>query len=56
VAVPPTAIEIDPAVWGDGFDGLFSQVIAPFFGRREPRLRGRSYLQGLLSGLERKNG
>jgi SRSO17 transposase len=31
-------------------------VVAPFFGRREHRLRARSYLLGLLSGLERKNG
>lgn len=54
--MPPTVIEIDPAVWDDGFDELFSQVVAPFFGRREPRLRARSYLLGLLSGLERKNG
>ncbi|MDE3724843.1 IS701 family transposase [Nocardiopsis sp. N85] len=35
---------------------MFSQVVAPFFGRREPRLRARSYLLGLLSSLERKNG
>ncbi|WP_306368724.1 IS701 family transposase [Nocardiopsis sp. CC223A] len=35
---------------------MFSQTVAPFFGRREPRLRARSYLLGLLSSLERKNG
>ncbi|TDD75121.1 transposase [Actinomadura darangshiensis] len=39
-----------------GFDELFAQVVAPFFGRREPRVRARSYLLGLLSALERKNG
>ena len=54
--MPPTVEEIDPAGWADGFDELFAQVVAPFFGRREPRLRARSYLLGLLSGLERKNG
>ena len=26
------------------------------FARREPRLRARAYLRGLVSGLERKNG
>jgi SRSO17 transposase len=56
VAVPPTVEDVDPAGWADGFDELFAQVVAPFFGRREPRLRARSYLLGLLSGLERKNG
>jgi SRSO17 transposase len=49
-------MEIDPSVWADGLEELFSQVVAPFFGRREPRLRARSYLSGLLSSLERKNG
>lgn len=54
--MPPTVTEDDPTVWANGFDDLFSQVVAPFFGRREPRMRARSYLMGLLSGLERKNG
>ncbi|WP_456049255.1 IS701 family transposase [Actinomadura craniellae] len=49
-------MEIDPVFWVDGFEELFSQVVAPFFGRREPRLRARGYLLGLLSSLERKNG
>jgi SRSO17 transposase len=49
-------MEIDPSAWGDGLEELFVQVVAPFFGRREPRLRARSYLWGLLSSLERKNG
>jgi SRSO17 transposase len=49
-------MEIDPSVWADGLEELFSQVVAPYFGRREPRLRARGYLSGLLSSLERKNG
>ncbi|GAA0583292.1 hypothetical protein GCM10009546_52110 [Actinomadura livida] len=56
MAVPPTVEEIDPAAWADAFGELFAQVVAPFFRRREPRLRARSFLRGLLSGLERKNG
>ena len=56
MAVPPTVVEIAPVVWANRFNGLFTQVMAPFFGRREPRLRARSYMLGLLSGLERKNG
>jgi SRSO17 transposase len=56
VAVPPTVEDVDLAGWADGFDELFAQVVAPFFGRREPRVRARWYLLGLLSGLERKNG
>jgi SRSO17 transposase len=39
-----------------GLEELFAEVVAPFFYRREPRLRARSYLLGLVSGLERKNG
>ena len=35
---------------------MFARVLAPAFFRREPRLRARSYLLGLVSGLERKNG
>ncbi|CAM4383097.1 IS701 family transposase [Nocardiopsis rhodophaea] len=54
--MPPTVVKVDPDAWANSFDELFSQVLAPFFGRREPRLRARSYLLGLLSGLERKNG
>jgi hypothetical protein len=33
---------------------MFAQVVAPAFGRREPRLRSRAYLLGLVSGLESK--
>jgi SRSO17 transposase len=57
VAVPPTVEDVvDPAAWMAGFEELFAEVVAPFFFRREPRLRARSYLLGLVSGLERKNG
>ncbi len=35
---------------------MFAEVVAPAFFRREPRWRARSYLLGLASGLERKNG
>jgi SRSO17 transposase len=35
---------------------MFAQVVAPAFVRREPRLRARCYLLGLVSGVERKNG
>ncbi|GII76665.1 hypothetical protein Sru01_16470 [Sphaerisporangium rufum] len=56
VAVPSTVVEIDPSVWADGLEELFAQVVASCFGRREPRLRARGYLGGLLSSLERKNG
>jgi SRSO17 transposase len=38
------------------FDDMFAEVVAPAFARREPRLRARAYLLGLVSGLERKNG
>lgn len=35
---------------------MFAEVVAPAFFRREPQLRARFYLMGLVSGLERKNG
>ena len=47
---------IDPAAWTALFDDMFAEVVAPVFARREPRLRARAYLLGLVSGLERKNG
>src|SRR5215469_11035363 len=55
-AVGPSVGDIDPAGWLDQFDDMFARVVAPEFGRREPRLRARCYLLGLVSGLERKNG
>jgi SRSO17 transposase len=55
-AVPPSVGEIDPAGWLERFDDMFARVLAPAFYRREPRLRAQSYLLGLVSGLERKNG
>jgi hypothetical protein len=35
---------------------LFSTRVAPLFARREPRAAAKAMLEGLLSGLERKNG
>jgi hypothetical protein len=35
---------------------MFARVVAPEFFRREPRLRARAYLRGLVAGLERANG
>jgi SRSO17 transposase len=55
-AAVPSVGDIDPAGWLDRFDDLFARVVAPEFGRREPRLRAEAYLLGLVSGLERKNG
>jgi SRSO17 transposase len=60
VAVPSSVddadVVVDPVGWMAGFDELFADVVAPYFFRREPRLRARAYLLGLVSGLERKNG
>ncbi|HET7014574.1 MAG TPA: IS701 family transposase [Streptosporangiaceae bacterium] len=55
-AAVPSVGDVDLAGWLDRFDDVFARVVAPAFGRREPRLRARSYLLGLVSGLERKNG
>jgi len=55
-AVAPSVDEASLAGWDAAFDDMFAQVVAPAFARREPRLRCRSYLLGLVSGLERKNG
>ena len=55
-AAVPSVDGIDPAGWHEEFDGMFAEVLAPAFGRREPRLRARWYVLGLVSGLERKNG
>src|ERR671920_556578 len=41
--------------WADQLDDLCTRI-APQFGRIEPRRRARTYLQGLLSPLKRKNG
>jgi hypothetical protein len=55
--VPPRVDDaVDPAAWLAGFEELFAEVVAPYFFRREPRLRARSYMLGLVSGLERKDG
>ena len=50
------APEIAPGAWAGLFEDMFAEVVAPAFARREPRLRARAYLLGLVSGLERKNG
>src|SRR5919112_1730576 len=51
-----TMIAIDEAVdWSRGLDEVVERV-APRFRRIEPRRRGRSYLEGLLAPVERKNG
>ena len=52
----PSVDGIDPAGWLAHFAEMFAEVVAPAFFRREPRLRSRSYLLGLVSGVERKNG
>ncbi len=41
--------------WADELDDLHARI-APRFTRAEPRQRALSYLQGLLSLVERKNG
>ena len=53
-AVP--GVEIDPDAWAALFEDMFAEVVASALVRREPRLRARAYLLGLVSGLERKNG
>jgi SRSO17 transposase len=55
-AVVPSVGDVDPAGWLDCFDDMFARVVAPAFGRREPRLRAEAYLLGLVAGLERANG
>ncbi len=55
-AVAPGVGDVDPVGWLDCLEELFGRVLAPAFVRREPRLRAWSYLLGLASGLERKNG
>jgi hypothetical protein len=52
----PSVEEVGPAGWAAVFDDMVAEVVAPAFFRREPRLRARAYLLGLVSGLERKNG
>ena len=55
--VAPGVGDVDPAGWLDCLEELFGRVLAPAFVRSsEPRLRAWSYLLGLASGLERKNG
>ena len=41
--------------WTEEFDAVNGRIAARF-ARSEPRERARSYLRGLLRGIERKNG
>ena len=45
----------DAVAWAAGLDELAARL-EPRFGRAEPRRRALSYLRGLLSPIERKNG
>ncbi|WP_206184714.1 hypothetical protein [Thermoactinospora rubra] len=56
VAVPSAVAQVVSTCWDGPLDELSSQVLAPYFVRREPRLRARAALEGLLSDPERKNG
>ena len=56
VAAAAPGVGIDLAAWAGLFEDMFAALVAPAFARREPRLRARAYLLGLVSGLERKNG
>src|SRR5919202_5911694 len=49
------AVMDEAADWGRGLDELVERI-APRFRRIEPRRRVRTYLQGLLAPIERKNG
>jgi SRSO17 transposase len=46
---------VDPVAWAELFNEMFA-LIAGEFGQAAPRKRARSYLLGLLSQAERKNG
>ena len=46
---------VDVESWQGELDGLLDLVGARF-GRSEPRERARRYVDGLVAGLERKNG
>src|ERR687890_2452420 len=49
------AVMDEAADWARGLDELVERI-APRFHRIEPRRRVRTYLQGLLAPIERKNG
>jgi hypothetical protein len=46
---------VDVESWRDELDGLLD-LVGQHFGRLEPRERARRYVDGLVAGLERKNG
>jgi SRSO17 transposase len=50
----PAALE-EVAAWARGLSAMHARI-APRFARPEPRRRALSYLKGLLSPVERKNG
>ena len=49
---PPPSPE---AVWGAAFEEVCERI-GPVFARSETRARAQTYLRGLLSPVERKNG
>src|SRR5262245_1008812 len=51
----PGMTQAEITQWAKGLDDVAARI-APRFARAEPRQRGVSYLRGLLSPLERKNG
>lgn len=46
--------EVDPALWQGELDGVMARL-GHRFARREPRLRARAFVEGLLAPLRRKN-
>ena len=48
------SLDIDPAGWQTGLEGLLGRV-AGRFGRVEPRRRAKAFVYGLLADLPRKN-
>ncbi len=53
IAEHPTRDDI--SAWAQELDALHARI-APRFARAEPRHRALTYLKGLLSPVERKNG
>jgi len=51
----PSSFSSPEEVWTNLFDSLCERI-GPYFARSETRERGKAYLRGLLSPIERKNG
>ena len=51
----PSSFSSPEEVWTNLFDSLCERI-GPSFARSETRERGKAYLRGLLSPIERKNG